>query len=80
MVEACKSSEPLGLKLLEAARQMGVDGRVVSGKRVRNAWVTCPREGDNTPKGVLIPHKPTASMEAEGKAGDPGSQGSGPGT
>jgi hypothetical protein len=28
----------------------------VSGGRVSNAWVTCPKVGDNTSKGVLIPH------------------------
>ena len=28
-----------------------------SGKRVSNAWATCPREGDNTAKAVLIPHE-----------------------
>jgi len=28
----------------------------VTGKRVSNAWVTYPREGDNPPKGGLIPH------------------------
>jgi len=27
-----------------------------SGERVSNAWETCPRVGDNTPNGVLIPH------------------------
>ena len=43
---------------------------MVSGKRVRNAWVTCPEAGDNVPKGTLIPHKPTALMKAVGKAGD----------
>ena len=27
--------------------------------------------GDNNPKGLLIPHKPTALKGAVGKAGDP---------
>jgi hypothetical protein len=27
-----------------------------SGGRVSNTWVTCPMEGDNTEKSVLIPH------------------------
>ena len=27
-----------------------------SGERVSNALVTCPEEGDNSPKGLLIPH------------------------
>ena len=26
-----------------------------SGGRVSNAWATCPKARDNTPKGVLIP-------------------------
>ena len=28
----------------------------MSGERVRNAVVTCPEEGDNSSKGLLIPH------------------------
>ena len=28
----------------------------LSGERVSNTWVTCPKEGDNTWKQVLIPH------------------------
>ncbi len=47
-----------------------MDDWMASGKRVSNTWVTCPREGDNTPKGVLIPHKPTVPMGAVGKVGD----------
>ena len=43
---------------------------MISGKRVSNAWVICPRVGDNNPKGLLIPHKPTASKEVVGEAGD----------
>ena len=27
-----------------------------SGKRVSNAWATCRKDGDNIPKGVLIPN------------------------
>jgi hypothetical protein len=27
-----------------------------SGERVSNALVTCPKEGDNSSKGLLIPH------------------------
>jgi hypothetical protein len=30
--------------------------RYLSGERVSNALVTCPEEGDNSPKGLLIPH------------------------
>ncbi len=28
----------------------------VSGERVSNALVTCPKEGDTSSKGLLIPH------------------------
>ncbi len=28
----------------------------LSGERVSNALVTCPKEGDNSSKGLLIPH------------------------
>ncbi len=31
-------------------------GRALSGERVSNALVTCPEEGDNSSKGLLIPH------------------------
>ena len=31
----------------------------LSGERVSNAWVTCPRVGDNSWKRLLIPHKTT---------------------
>ena len=31
----------------------------LSGGRVRNTWATCPVQGDNTKKFVLIPHKLT---------------------
>ncbi len=30
---------------------------VFSGERVSNALVTCPEEGDNGSKGLLIPHE-----------------------
>ncbi len=30
---------------------------VFSGERVSNALVTCPEEGDNSSKGLLIPHE-----------------------
>ncbi|GKS82474.1 hypothetical protein LPAF129_21600 [Ligilactobacillus pabuli] len=33
-----------------------------SGERVSNTWAICPKEGDNTWKQVLIPHKPTDRM------------------
>ncbi len=31
-------------------------GKALSGERVSNALVTCPEEGDNSSKGLLIPH------------------------
>ena len=31
----------------------------LSGERVSNAWATCPLDGDNIPKGVLIPNEVT---------------------
>ncbi len=43
---------------------------MASGKRVSNAWVICPRVGDNNPKGLLIPHKPTVPQGTGGEAGD----------
>ena len=33
---------------------------IPSGGRVSNAWVTCPVQGDNSWKRLLIPHKTTA--------------------
>ena len=36
-------------------RRFGV-GKFASGKRVSNAWATCRKDGDNIPKGVLIPN------------------------
>ncbi len=30
--------------------------RCLSGERVSNALVTCPKVGDNSSKGLLIPH------------------------
>ena len=34
---------------------------ILSGGRVSNAWVTCPIQGDNSWKRLLIPHKRTVS-------------------
>ena len=34
-----------------------------SGERVSNAWVTCPSEGDNTWKQVLIPYNTIFRMK-----------------
>ncbi len=35
-----------------------------------NTWITYPKVGDNQPKGWLIPHKTTESVDSVGKAGD----------
>ena len=40
-------------------RKISVGSIKLSGGRVRNAWVTCPVQGDNTEKSVLKPHKLT---------------------
>ena len=42
----CKSNE----KVLFFGKELE------SGERVSNALVTCPKERDNKPKGLLIPH------------------------
>ncbi len=34
---------------------------------MRNTWVICPREWDNSPKGELIPHEPPETSVSEGK-------------
>ena len=39
----------------------------LSGGRVSNAWVTCPVQGDNSWKRLLIPHKPTEAHDWAGK-------------
>ncbi len=47
LVEGEKSSEA----------EEGVDVPVlVSGERVSNTWVICLKEGNNCPKGLVIPH------------------------
>ena len=43
---------------------------IVSGERVSNAWATCPPDGDNTAKAVLIPDKPLLSHDSKGEGGD----------
>ena len=53
VLNTCKSSgdcliEDFGWKLSD-----------LSGGRVSNAWVTCPVQGDNSWKRLLIPHKHT---------------------
>ena len=39
-----------------------------SGERVSNAWVTCPEDRDNIPKGMLIPDKLLDTEVTERKA------------
>ena len=39
----------------------------LSGARVSNTWVTCPPEGDNSRKRLLIPHRLNDRMVAQGK-------------
>ena len=36
--------------------ELGIQQWIPSGERVSNALVTCPKERDNSPKGLLIPH------------------------
>ncbi len=40
-----------------------------SGARVRNTWVICPEDRDNSAKAELIPDKPTGRNRPEGKRG-----------
>ena len=44
-------------------------GTLLSGERVSNAWATCPLDGDNIPKGVLIPNVTAISHEDAVKDG-----------
>ena len=45
---------------------LSIGGR--SGERVSNAWVTCPEDRDNIPKGMLIPDKLLDTEVTERKA------------
>ena len=40
-----------------------------SGERVRNAWVTYPRDRDSIVKAVVIPDDPRPSHDGQGKDG-----------
>ena len=42
---------------------------MLSGGLVSNAWATCPLDGDNIPKGVLIPNVTAISHEDAVKDG-----------
>ena len=46
VLKTCKSNEEIFVAIREFP----------SGERVSNALVTCPEEGDNGSKGLLIPH------------------------
>ncbi len=51
-----------GEKSLESLK--GVDAlSPVSGERVSNTWVICPKVGNNCPKGQLIPHVVRRKLE-----------------
>ena len=49
--------------------ETSVDFKILSGGRVSNAWATCPLDGDNIPKGVLIPNVTAISHEDAVKDG-----------
>ena len=40
---------------MQVARQTEQQCSGLSGERASNAWITCPRDGDNRSKGLLIP-------------------------
>ena len=54
---------------MQVERERGF-GPEQSGARVSNTWIIYPILWDNTSKGVLIPDKPTGSLELAGKGGD----------
>ena len=41
-----------------------------SGERVSNTWIICLRDGDNAPKGALIPNEMVVTQVAAIKGGD----------
>ena len=45
--------------------------RTLSGERVSNALVTCPEAGDNSSKGLLIPHEVSRIRSREKKRSNP---------
>ena len=57
VLKTCKSNGQVGVAIQ----------RLVSGKRVSNAWVICLIQGDNSWKRLLIPHKTTVSWGYRGK-------------
>lgn len=48
--------ERISVKRIRSACTEDDFNNEMSGERVSNTWVTCPEEGDNTWKQVLIPH------------------------
>ena len=42
---------------MQVERREEISVESLSGERVSNALVTCPEEGDNSSKGLLIPHE-----------------------
>ncbi len=57
----------------EACKSNGIQSVAIrsgeSGVRVRNTWVTCPEDGDNLPKGGLIPNVVVPGIRDGLKAG-----------
>ncbi len=53
VLNTCKSNEALYCDFY------GMTVQRLSGGRVSNAWATCPAQGDNSRKRLLIPHKRT---------------------
>jgi hypothetical protein len=45
--------------VLNTCKSNGELAIALSGERVSNAWVTCPEDGDNSSKGLLIPDEAT---------------------
>ena len=50
-----------------ASETFGRKKQHLSGGRVSNAWATCPVQGDNSRKRLLIPHKPAVPHGTAGK-------------
>ena len=53
---------------MQVERERGF-GPEYSGGRVRNTWIICPSAGDNSPKGLLIPHTSARPPGLAGKEG-----------
>ena len=65
----------LGMQVERSLLLMGIetfglmfpDATLDSGKRVRNAWVTCLEKEDSLPKGEIILHNPLTSKMSRAK-------------